>query len=65
MHDIISDGEDGIIVKPSCIKDLIEKMDLYISSPSEYERLSKNAKEKVKSFSIDIIADQWEKMLKS
>lgn len=65
LHDIISDGEDGIIVKPSCIKDLIEKMDLYISSPSEYERLSKNAKEKVKSFSIDIIADQWEKMLKS
>ena len=65
LHDIITDGVDGIIANPSDINELIEKMDFYINSPVDYERLSNNAKAKVRSFSVDRIADKWECILKS
>lgn len=57
--DIITNGEDGILVHLGDIKKLAESIEWMIIHREERERMSKNAREKAKKYLAGIIMPQW------
>lgn len=62
LHDIIEDGADGIIIEPFDKYKAANRLQYLIDNENKYRLMQNSAKEKVRSFSIDKIIDQWEKI---
>lgn len=63
--DIIDDGENGIIAKAFNKEEMAGKMSGLVRQPSQMKRMAENAQEKVKQFSVEKIAMQWESLFNS
>lgn len=63
LHDIVSDGETGFIVKPNNMNEFIEKISLLASDLDLYSRFSNECRQSVERFSAEKIADEWETLL--
>lgn len=63
LHDIITDGYDGYIVKPNDIKTYADRMQFLIENPLEREKIALNGLESCKRFSTEKVMDKWAEML--
>jgi len=62
MNELIEDRKDGILVTPYNISLYADEMLKLALNENERKRMSLNAIEKAKDFSIESIAAQWEKL---
>lgn len=62
--DIIKDGEDGFLIAPESIDEMVEKLSLLIENEELRKSMGQNAKENVKRFSPNIIVQQWDELFK-
>jgi glycosyltransferase involved in cell wall biosynthesis len=60
--DIITHGEDGILVENGNIEQLAEKICYLIENEDVRKKMGRNARENVKKFKKEIIMDQWKKL---
>jgi len=63
--DIITDGVDGILVKPEKVKEMAEKICYLIENEDIRKEMGKRARERAKDFKIDVIANEWDKLFRS
>lgn len=63
LHDIITSGYDGYIVKPNDIKTYADRMQFLIENPLEREKIALNGLESCKRFSTEKVMDKWAEML--
>lgn len=61
--EIISDGIDGFLVKENSLKEIEERINIIYSNFSLFLRLSQEAVEKAKLFSVEIISSVWEDLI--
>lgn len=65
LTDIIQDKITGVILpEKASIRQWTKELSLLMGNEGELERISAKAKEKVKIFSVENIANQWEKLFK-
>lgn len=64
-RDIITDGEDGLLVENGNSKELAEKMCYLIEHDEIRKQMGKRAIENVKRFYIENIMPQWDNLFKS
>ena len=57
--DIITDGEDGLIVSLGEIEKLAKSIEWMITHEEERQRMSNNARQKAKQFTAEAIMPQW------
>jgi len=62
-REIIDDGVNGCLIPAFRIKEYANRLSELMDDKEKRVRMAKNAQEKVKAFSAEIIADQWEKLL--
>lgn len=62
---IISDGKDGLLVENGNIKKLAEAMLLLMQNSDLRTSMGKNAREGIKRFNIDTIANKWKELFDS
>lgn len=62
--DIVLDGHSGFIVKPYCCDMFVNRLNYLIDSDDKFMQFSRNASSYIKQFSIDVIVDKWETILK-
>ena len=62
VKDIISDGNDGFLIKPFELTEYTEKLRILMSDDEMRRRMARNAIESVKRFDIECVADQWESL---
>lgn len=62
VYDIIDDGECGFVTKAYSPQDMAEAILTLIDNPKRMNDFLKKAKEKIKCFSSDVIADKWEEL---
>lgn len=62
VKDIISDGNDGFLIKPFELTEYTEKLRILMSDDEMRRRMARNAIESVKRFDIEFVADQWESL---
>ncbi len=62
-REIIRDGETGLLVEPENVKALAAAILRLIGDKELRERLGKNAYERSKDFSMDVILREWERLL--
>lgn len=65
LRDIIDDGINGHIVKPYNIKEFVQKLSGIVDDRRLIGIMQKNAFDKAKSFSIDIIGKKWNTVIQS
>lgn len=58
-RDIITHGQDGLLVLPRNIPALADALLSLIDDPAERRRLGANAREKARAFSLEAVAGQW------
>jgi glycosyltransferase involved in cell wall biosynthesis len=64
--DVVTDGEDGILIPPECPDALAKAMTAIIRYPELARALGKNARSKVEcSFSLDFVASQYAALYES
>lgn len=63
--DIITEGEDGILVQVNDESTLTNKMNLLIENENLRKQMSQNALEKSKSYNTNVIISQWIKLFNS
>lgn len=63
--DLITDGVNGLLVTPQNVEELAEKICYLIENEEVLKEIGKNARERAKDFTIDIIAKEWDKLFKS
>lgn len=56
---LINDNENGILVPVNDVETMAEKIDYMLSNVDEAERMGKNAREKAKDYSPDIVFQKW------
>jgi glycosyltransferase involved in cell wall biosynthesis len=56
---IITSGEDGILVENGDIKKMADAMVALINSPDSLSKMGQKARENVRRFDIEIVADKW------
>lgn len=59
IPDIIKNGINGFLVKPSCVDDLSSKMLLLLKSPLIVKKISANNKNDIKKYSINKCANDY------
>lgn len=64
LNDIITNGENGIIVEPFNKEEMARRIQEIIDNNDKYVAMQQNAIEKVKTFSIEKIVDKWEEIFK-
>ena len=64
LNDIITNGENGIIVEPFNKEEMARRIQEIIDNNEKYVAMQRNAIEKVKTFSIEKIVDKWEEIFK-
>lgn len=62
LKDIVSDNEDGVIVKVGNDKEYIQKLDCLMSDASKLNRMSSNCLHKVKDKTVEAIGNKWIKL---
>jgi len=62
-NEIITDGEDGYLIKDDDIGDMADKILRLLTENVLLEKMSKNAKKNVERFSISNIIKLWERIL--
>ena len=66
VYDIITDGEDGFITPMPYSRDAtVSCLRRIMDNPELAKRMSRNAREKSKRFSVDSIVAQWEELFKT
>lgn len=58
-RDIISDGKDGILVENGNVQELADKICYLIENEDVRKEMAKNAVEKAKLYSVDVIMKKW------
>ncbi|MBP1617268.1 MAG: tagE 1 [Bacteroidetes bacterium] len=58
-RDIIKDGEDGLLVEDGNIEELADKVCYLIENEDVREGMGRKARENVRRFKIEYIAEQW------
>ncbi|MDU1891682.1 MAG: glycosyltransferase family 4 protein [Dysgonomonas sp.] len=64
-RDIIRDGEDGFLVENGNIEQFAERLSRLIQDEQLRKSMAKNARHNVKRYSVNTIAEQWDKLFKS
>ncbi|MFI3297232.1 MAG: glycosyltransferase [bacterium] len=64
ITDIITDGKDGVLVRPFNNKEYECKLCELMSNNDRRENLSISAKESIKRYNIESVVDQWERIFK-
>ena len=64
VAEMITDGEDGLLVKPFDNKEMVRKMSLIADSDAIRGKLMAGGIKKISNFTVDKIADQWDELLK-
>lgn len=64
-RDIIRDGEDGYLVENGNIKQLAEKINLFIEKPEIRIKMGQQARINIERFKIEAIAQQWKQLFES
>lgn len=64
IHDIINNGENGIIIEPFNLKKYAKELENLIISEDNLKRLSQNNDITLKKFDIDYIYKKWIKLFK-
>ena len=63
--DIITDGVNGLLVKPESVKEMAEKICYLIENEDIRKEMGKLARERARDFKIDVIANEWDKLFRS
>lgn len=63
IEDIVTDGENGILVNNNDSKELMRKIDEVIASPDRFRAMSERCRESVRKYNIDNISSQWIKLM--
>lgn len=64
-REIIDDGVNGCLVPSFRIKEYANRLSELMDDEEKRVSMARNAQKKVKAFSAEIVADQWEKLLGS
>ena len=62
---IITDGEDGLLVENGSVEKMADALISLLQDPGRIEMLGRNARNNVKRFNIDAIAEKWKKLFDS
>lgn len=62
-NEIITDGEDGFLIKDRSEDDMFEKITLLIDDSKLRKQMGKKAKEKSKNYSSDVVLEKWSKLI--
>lgn len=65
VTDVIEDGQSGCLVRPFSISEYVQKLKMLMDDEALRVKMSQSCREKVQSFSIDRIANQWETLFNS
>lgn len=65
VHDIIQDGENGVLIQPFDLDQYAQKMCQIMDDEELYSRMSAQARLSVKRFDSTIIAQQWLNLFQS
>jgi len=65
LHDIITDGYDGCIIKNNDINSYAAKLIWLMTNEDKRKQIALNGLESARRFTIDKITDQWEAMIES
>ncbi|PKO99476.1 MAG: glycosyltransferase family 4 protein [Bacteroidetes bacterium HGW-Bacteroidetes-8] len=63
--DLITDGVNGLLVTPQDVDELAEKICYLIENEEIRKEIGRNARERAKNFTIDIMAKEWDKLFKA
>jgi glycosyltransferase involved in cell wall biosynthesis len=63
LHDIITNGYNGYIIKGNDVKNYADRMQFLIENPLEREKIALNGLESCKRFSTEKVMDMWAEML--
>jgi glycosyltransferase involved in cell wall biosynthesis len=62
VHEIVTDGEDGLLAPPGNTAELARKLDLLMSDKALRDRLGDRARENVRRYGTAEIVDRWENL---
>lgn len=62
VHDIIDTGKSGMIVKPFDDEAMVEALSSLADNPRLTESMAMEGREKIREFSVERIADRWERL---
>ncbi|MFJ7046498.1 glycosyltransferase [Streptomyces sp. NPDC101112] len=62
VHEIVTDGEDGLLAPPGNTAELARKLDLLMSDKALRDRLGERARESVRRYGTAEIVDRWENL---
>lgn len=62
-NEIITDGIDGYLIKDRNEDEMIEKISYLIDNPKERNKMGKNAKQKSKDYSGEVVLEKWVKLI--
>ena len=65
VHDIIEDGETGILVNPFSIKEYAYKLEILMSDEGKRSVVAQNCMNDVTRFSLNNIVEKWEALFNS
>ena len=60
--DILTSGEDGVLVEPEDVEGLARAMDTLIDNPVQRDTLGQQARITAQAYRIDQIAAQWHRL---
>lgn len=63
VHDIIDDGKNGLIVPPFDERGMVKALERIANDEPLRAEMAENARKKVKDFTVEAIADQWEELV--
>lgn len=63
VRDVIDNGENGFVVKPFSVRQMVERMNLLVADEPLRKKMAERGKEKIGKFEVGKIADSWETLL--
>jgi len=63
--DIITNGVNGLLVKPESVKELAEKICYLIENEDIRKEMGRRARERAEDFKIDVIAGEWDTLFRT
>ncbi|WP_307835441.1 glycosyltransferase [Streptomyces adelaidensis] len=62
VHEIVRDGEDGLLVTPGNTGELARKLDLLLTDKSSRDRMGDTARENIRRYGTEEIVGRWEEL---
>ncbi|TQE23950.1 glycosyltransferase family 4 protein [Streptomyces ipomoeae] len=62
VHEMVRDGEDGLLAHPGNTGELARKLDLLMSDRGLRDRMGERARENVRRYGAEEIMDRWERL---